>query len=97
MYESDSLTFRQLLDRELEKGKKWIVLETSRVAAMSSTGLGILIATHRHVTEKGGRFKLAHPSEKVRAILEITRLNRIFDIHDNVDQAVKAVKGGEKK
>lgn len=89
MYEADSQVFHKKLNEELNRGKRWFVLDLSQVIAMSSTGLGILIAAHRSVTDKGGKFKLAHLSDKVRAILETTRLNTIFEIFDRVEEAVK--------
>lgn len=92
MYEGDSQAFRQRLEQELQQGKSWIVLDLSRVTAMSSTGLGILIAAHRSITDQGGSFKLAHLSDKVRSILETTRLNTIFEIFDSVDSAVETIR-----
>ena len=92
MYESDSKTFKQLLEEEVEKGGKWIVVDLADVVAMSSTGLGILIAAHRYIAEKGGAFKLAQLSEKVRYILEITRLDSVFEVFDSVDLALAAIK-----
>ncbi len=91
MYESDSKTFKQLLEEEVEKGGKWIVVDLADVIAMSSTGLGILIAAHRYMAEKEGAFKLAQLSEKVRYILEITRLDTVFEVFDSVENAVAAV------
>lgn len=88
MYETDSQTFQQKLGEILNKGKAWIVLDLSQVVAMSSTGLGILIATHRTLSDQGGSFRLARLSDKVRSIIETTRLNTIFEIFDNVDDAV---------
>ncbi len=92
MYESDSKTFKQLLEEEVEKGGKWIVVDLADVIAMSSTGLGILIAAHRYMAEKEGAFKLAQLSEKVRYILEITRLDTVFEVFDSVDLAMAAIK-----
>lgn len=89
MFEGDSLAFRQKLDQELERDKRWIVLDLSRVIAISSTGLGILIAAHRSIVDRGGSFKLAQLSDKVKSILETTRLNSVFEIFDSVDKAVK--------
>jgi len=94
MYEADSHLFHEKLDAELKQGKRWFVVDLSGVIGMSSTGLGILISAHRGLKEKGIPFKLAHLSEKVRSVLQITRLNTIFEIFDSVDEAVeKAQKG----
>ncbi len=94
MYENDSQVFRQKLDEELKLGKHWVVADLSRVIGMSSTGLGILISAHRLTHERGASFKLASLSEKVRSVLQITRLNSIFEIFDNVEEAVAKAKKG---
>ncbi len=88
MYDSDALRFRKELDNLLNSGKRWIVVEMSKVVAISSTGLGILISAYRAVKDKGGACRLAQLSEKVRSILEITRLNTVFDIYDRLDEAL---------
>ncbi len=92
MFESDSNEFKQHLEDEIERGKQWFVIDLSNVVAMSSTGLGILIGAHRYIIDKGGKFKLAQISDKVRSILEITRLNSVFEIFDSVETALETVK-----
>ncbi|TKJ42272.1 anti-anti-sigma factor [candidate division LCP-89 bacterium B3_LCP] len=88
MFETDSSTFQQKLSEMLDHDKKWVVIDLSQVVAMSSTGLGILIAAHRTITEKNCSFKLAKLSEKVRSIIQITRLDTIFEIFESVDDAM---------
>ena len=92
MHEGDSHFFRERLEEVLRRGKQWIVLDLSGVQGMSSTGLGILISAHRILQERGAAFKLAHLSDKVRSVLQITRLNSVFEIFESVEEAVKSVK-----
>ncbi len=92
MYENDSHLFHQKLAEELQRGKHWIVLDLSRVIGMSSTGLGILISAYRTVREQGASVKLADLSEKVRAVLQITRLNGVFEVFNTVEEALQAAK-----
>jgi len=89
MYESDALQFRRNLEAELEHGRKWFVLDLSGVIGMSSTGLGILISAHRTLRERGAGFYLANLSPKVSTVLQITRLNSVFQIFDSVEEAVR--------
>lgn len=91
MYESDAQTFHEKLDEQIRLGRKWIVVDLSRVVAMSSTGLGILIWAHRASRERGVPLKLAHLSDKVRSVLQITRLNSVFAIYDSVEAAEKSI------
>ncbi len=94
MTEADSQTFRRALEKEIEGGRHGIVVDCSGVTGISSAGLGALIAAHRSVTEKGGQFKLVNLSPKVRTILDITRLNTVFDIADSWQDPLKMTDGG---
>ena len=91
MYESDSREFHDKLNEQIAKGAKWFVVDLSRVIGMSSTGLGILIKAHRTAKDKGVALKLASLSDKVHSVLQITRLNSVFEIYDSVEEAVKSV------
>jgi len=95
MFESDAHTFRQRLEELLATGKEWFVLDLSGVIAMSSTGLGILIAAHRTVRDQGKSFKLARLSDKVKSILVITRLDSVFEIYSDAEEASAAAMGGK--
>jgi len=54
-------------------------LDLSNVAAINSSGLGSLIAAHRILTAKNIQFFLINPSNKVREILSITHLDKVFN------------------
>ena len=91
MYEADSHFFQESLNAELAQGRRWFVIDLSGVIGMSSTGLGALISSHRRLKEKDVPFVLAQLSEKVRSVLQITRLNTIFEVYSNVEEAVQSV------
>ena len=90
MYEADAHLFQESLNAELAQGRRWFVIDLSGVIGMSSTGLGVLISSHRRLKEKNVSFILAHLSEKVRSVLQITRLNTIFEVYANVEEAVQS-------
>lgn len=95
MYEADSQLFHEKLEAEVKNGRRWFVIDLSGVIGMSSTGLGILISAHRGLAQKGVAFKLAKLSEKVRSVLQITRLNTIFEIYETVEEAVNSLPAAE--
>jgi anti-sigma B factor antagonist len=51
------------------------VLVLSNLGFIDSSGLRVLIAADRDITERGGTLTLRSPSETVRRLLEITGLN----------------------
>jgi anti-sigma B factor antagonist len=78
---------------ELAEQKKLdLVINLSRVKWISSTGLGILVSARSRFAKEGGVVKLCHPNDRVLGILQVTRLNLIFDVYDNEQEAVASLK-----
>jgi anti-sigma B factor antagonist len=85
----------KLVDEVLElaeKGTLDLVINLSRVKWISSTGLGIMVSARSKFAKMGGVIKLAHPNDRVLGILQVTRLNLIFDVFDNEKEAVNSLK-----
>jgi len=61
-----------------------IVVDMSAVEFCDSTGMNVLLAAHRLASEKGGNLTLAAPRPPVRKILEVTGLQSVFTIHDDL-------------
>ena len=60
-----------------------IVVDMSGVEFCDSTGMNVLLAAHRHATERGGELWLAAPRPPVRKILQVTGLESVFTVHDD--------------
>ena len=69
-----------------------VVLDCDGIDFIDSSGLGVLIAVLKRVTEHGGDLKLARLPKKVRMVFEITRAYKIFQICDTVEEALQACK-----
>jgi anti-sigma B factor antagonist len=46
--------------------------------------MNVLLAAHRAATERGGELTLAAPRPAVRKILEVTGLQSVFTINDDL-------------
>jgi anti-sigma B factor antagonist len=82
--------FRNKLYELIEQKKKNIVVDMTNVKMVNSTGIGILISGLTTLKNASGDLKLAHISDNVKGVLSITRLNNVFHIYSNVDEAVKS-------
>lgn len=60
-----------------------IVVNLARATYIDSSGLGVLMAARRDVQKGGGRLVLCGMSKDVRMVLELTRLNKLFEIYDD--------------
>ena len=62
-------------------------VDISDVRYINSSGIGVLITILTKVRNKGGDVVLVNPSEHVKKLLVITKLNAIFSISDTLEEA----------
>jgi anti-sigma B factor antagonist len=72
---------------ESEPGIK-LLLNFKNVDHLSSAALGMLITLNKRVREQSGDLKLSDINRQIFEVFKITRLNRVFDIHDTAEQAL---------
>jgi anti-sigma B factor antagonist len=88
--ESSSLNSK--VNELVDQGKTNAVIDLAQVGFMNSSGLGLLITSATTLKNAGGRLKLANASEKIMALLKITKLSPLFEIHPSVQAAVASFK-----
>jgi anti-sigma B factor antagonist len=71
-------------------GHKNLLLNFADISYMDSSGLGELVASLTAVTKGGGSMKLLKPSKRVEEILQITKVNTLFQVFDDEAAAVKS-------
>jgi anti-anti-sigma factor len=74
----------------LERGGRRIVLDLEKVTFLDSAGLGELIAWRKRTVEQGGDIVLLRPVGKVRELLVMLHLDRMFRIFDGESEAKAA-------
>lgn len=67
-----------------------VVLDLSHVRFVDSSGLGAFISCLRQLHARGGDLKLSGMSKQVRAVFELVRMDRVFDILPTQEEAVRA-------
>lgn len=70
-----------------------LLLNFKNVDHLSSAALGMLITLNKKVKEQSGQLKLSDINRQIYEVFKITRLNRVFNIHDTADQALAQFKG----
>lgn len=67
------------LERELlavlSSGSKNLVVDTSEVAFIDASGIGVLISAARLARERGGQLALRHPSEATCRVVDLVGLD----------------------
>ena len=67
-----------------------VVFDMSSLKFVDSSGLGALISCLRLTARRNGDFKLFGLSRPVRALFELMRMQRVFNLYDTRGEAVAA-------
>ena len=62
-----------------------VVLDLARVTTVDAHGLGVLLELRERTHEKGKRFELMNVSQPLSRVLEIARLDSVFQINSWVE------------
>ena len=68
-----------------------LVLDFSKVEFLSSSSLGLLIRVSKKIYESNGQLRLCAIADSIMQIFKITRLDKIFQILPDRDQALDSL------
>ena len=69
-----------------------LIIDFSNVKFLTSSVLGLLIRISKKVTEAEGKLRLCSIAPKIMDVFRITRLDKIFEIMSDVDDAMVGLK-----
>jgi anti-anti-sigma factor len=64
----------------LDAGVETILIDFKHITFMDSSGLGAIVATLQQARTKGAKLYLCSLDEQIRIIMELTKMNKVFDI-----------------
>lgn len=67
-----------------------LVVDLAHLDFVDSTGLGALVSCLRKIHVVSGEIKLCGLTKPVRSLFELVRMHRVFEIFNDVDEAVKS-------
>jgi len=79
---------RDRVQELLDADEKSVLLNLEKVGYMDSAGIGELVACFKRAKEKGGVVKLLNPSGKVYDLLQLTKLEEVFDTFRDEKEAL---------
>jgi anti-sigma B factor antagonist len=83
-------TFKRTITRLIEEGKVHLLVDLKGVGFLDSSGLGALVRALTNSQKEGGQTKLLHAGPQIRKLLEMTRLDSVFEIHEDIETAVSS-------
>lgn len=78
LYSSPEL--RTSITKSIPRQGGILAVDLSEVAYMDSSGVATLVEALRTCRDKETSFLIKHPSHQVRKVLELSRLDTVFDI-----------------
>jgi anti-sigma B factor antagonist len=88
--ERDGMSLAEELNTSLEAGERNFVVDLFELEHLNSVGVGILITLLTRSRRVGGELVLSRPSAFIRNLLMITKLNQVFKVYDNLEDAQNA-------
>lgn len=83
------------VNNAINKSVALCAIDISDVRYINSSGIGVLITILTKFRNQGGEVCIVNPSEHVKKLLIITKLTAIFNMADNVSEAVDKLKSAK--
>jgi len=82
---------KKIFDKLAKDKVQKVVINLASVNYVDSSGLATLVSALKGVKSFGGKLRLVNLSSKVKGLFEITKLDKLFDIKDNEEEALKSL------
>src|ERR1700728_2845678 len=79
--------FQAALSGLIQQGPEILVVDTSEVSFIDSTGLGVLIGAEKQMRNDGRRLRLVVTQPQISRLLALTGLNEVFTVMSSTSEA----------
>lgn len=85
--------FAQTLERTLSDDHGHVIIDFSKINFIDSTGIGELVGYLGRFRNSKRELILVNPSERIRKLLQVARLDELFPTFGSVDAAISSASG----
>lgn len=71
----------------IEHGEINIIVQLEQVRFIDSSGLGALLSGFKNAAARSGKLAIANMQQQVLSMFELTRLDRVFEIYADLNEA----------
>jgi len=94
VYRDEAAALSRVVGEVLHENSK-LVLDLSGVSAMDSAGIGELALVQNWAQERKADLKVAVANNTVRALLDLTNLDSVLEVHPTLESALEAFREEE--
>jgi len=91
VYRDEAAALSRLVGEILQQSNK-VVLDLSGVSSMDGAGIGELALLETWAREKNAELKCAGANDLVLALLRLTNLDEVLEVHPSVDAALESLR-----
>ena len=89
-----SVQLRQQTESALfQMGGRNIIFDFTEVTFMDSSGIGVIIGRYKQLQAFGGRITIVCINDKIKEIIMLSGLTRLFPIYETMDDALIYTEG----
>jgi anti-anti-sigma factor len=74
----------------LEAGHQRVLVDFADVTFIDSTGLGVLVKSHRKAESLSAFFAVVHPTPQTRKLIAVLGLDQLLHVYDSEEEALGA-------
>jgi anti-anti-sigma factor len=91
---ADANEVREKLKQIIEQGSGKLLIDLDGLTFIDSSGCSVLISAFKAIRTRQGRLVLCSLSPEIQSLIELTRLNEIFEIFAEKEAALSALQAG---
>lgn len=88
---SNASTFRRMLQSEVDRARRGLIVQLAEVPFIDSSGIAVLIEGLKWSRKRMLPYVLAQLTPAVQMVIELARLHDFFTIADNLDAATETI------
>lgn len=86
----EAIEFKKILEEDVEKKFRKLVVDISKCEFLDSTFLGTLVYAKRALNKIGGDLKIIEPPSVFKVLREKTSTLQVFDSYKSLEEAVNS-------
>ena len=93
--ENSGIDLVEVVNTQIAAGLRLCIVDIGKLRYINSSGIGVLITIMTKFRNKGGDICLLEPSENVKKLLIVTKLNAIFEVARDRKEAINILRQHE--
>lgn len=85
-------SLRQVAEDQVERGERFFLMNLANVSYLDNSGLGQLCLIYTIARNRGGDVKLLKPTERIKKLLSITKLDSVLECFDSEQEALTSMR-----